>query len=172
MPTLADDAARIMRALPQRFAKYGLELNTEKTQLVNFARPRRGTGRHPDGRKPGTFSFLGFVYYWGKTFRGGYTIKRKTEGKRIARTCSSFWQVVPRSSSRLLGGSIPDAVREAAWLLPVFRCALQQLMPESGILHGETSLALLVASSRRSPPAGLEEVRRVIVGLSSPASPH
>ena len=73
---LADDAARIMRALPQRFAKYGLELNTEKSRLVNFARPRRGTGRHPDGRKPGTFSFLGFVYYWGKTFRGGYTIKR------------------------------------------------------------------------------------------------
>jgi RNA-directed DNA polymerase len=88
----ADDAARIMRALPQRFAKYGLELNTEKTQLVNFARPRRGRGQDPQGRKPGTFSFLGFVYYWGKTFRGGYTIKRKTEGKRIARTCSSFWQ--------------------------------------------------------------------------------
>jgi RNA-directed DNA polymerase len=88
----ADDAARIMRALPQRFAKYGLELNTEKTQLVNFARPRRGRGQDPQGRKPGTFSFLGFVYYWGKTFRGGYTIKRKTQGKRIARTCSSFWQ--------------------------------------------------------------------------------
>ena len=88
----ADDAARIMRALPQRFAKYGLELNTEKSRLVNFVRPRRGTGRHPDGRKPGTFSFLGFVYYWGKTFRGGYTIKRKTEGKRIARTCSSIWK--------------------------------------------------------------------------------
>ena len=88
----ADDAARIMRALPQRFAKYGLELNTEKSRLVNFARPRRGPGGPPDGGKPGTFSFLGFVYYWGKTFRGGYTIKRKTEGKRIARTCSSFWQ--------------------------------------------------------------------------------
>ncbi len=89
---LADDAARIMRALPQRFAKYGLELNTEKSRLVNFVRPQRGTGRHSDGKKPGTFSFLGFVYYWGKTFRGGYTIKRKTEGKRIARTCSSIWK--------------------------------------------------------------------------------
>jgi hypothetical protein len=87
-----EDARRIMQVLPKRFAKYGLEISTEKSKLVNFARPRRGMGRGPDGRKPGTFSFLGFVYYWGKTFRGGYTIKRKTEGKRISRTCSSIWK--------------------------------------------------------------------------------
>jgi hypothetical protein len=88
----ADDAQRIMKVLPKRFAKYGLEISTEKSKLVKFARPRRSTGRGPDGKKPSTFSFLGFVYYWGKTFRGGYTIKRKTEGKRIARTCSSIWR--------------------------------------------------------------------------------
>jgi group II intron reverse transcriptase/maturase len=87
-----EDAERIMKVLPQRFAKFGLEINTEKSKLVNFVRPRRGSGRGPDGKKPGTFCFLGFVYYWGKTFRGGYTIKRKTEGKRIARTCSSIWK--------------------------------------------------------------------------------
>ena len=86
------DARRILKVLPQRFAKFGLEINMEKSKLVNFERPRRSSGRGPDGRKPGTFSFLGFVYYWGKTFRGGYTIKRKTEGKRIARTCSSIWK--------------------------------------------------------------------------------
>ena len=44
------------------------------------------------GRKPGTFSFLGFVHYWGKTWRGGYTIKRKTEGKRLRRTLGEFWR--------------------------------------------------------------------------------
>ena len=84
------DARRILKVLPQRFAKFGLEINMEKSKLVNFVRPRRSSGRGPDGRKPGTFCFLGFVYYWGKTFRGGYTIKRKTEGKRLARTCSSI----------------------------------------------------------------------------------
>ena len=30
--------------------------------------------------------------YWGKTWKGGYTIKRKTEGKRLRRTMRSFWQ--------------------------------------------------------------------------------
>jgi group II intron reverse transcriptase/maturase len=87
-----EDAGRIMKVLPQRFARFGLEINTEKSKLVNFVRPRRSSGRGPDGKKPGTFCFLGFVYYWGKTFRGGYTIKRKTEGKRIARTSSSIWK--------------------------------------------------------------------------------
>jgi len=87
-----EDAWRIMEVLPKRFARFGLEINTEKSRLVNFARPRPPVGRGSELKKPGTFSFLGFVIYWGKTLRGGYTIKWKTEGKRLARTCSSFWQ--------------------------------------------------------------------------------
>ncbi len=83
-----EDARRIKEVLPKRFAKYGLEINTEKTKLVDFGRPQRSTS----GRKPGTFSFLGFVHYWGKTWRGSYTIKRKTEGKRLRRTLGEFWR--------------------------------------------------------------------------------
>ena len=92
-----EDARRIMNVLPKRFAKYGLEVNAEKTKLVRFTPPRRDDIPSADTRrgsaaKPeasGTFSFLGFVYYWGKTFRGGYTIKRKTEGKRLRRSMES-----------------------------------------------------------------------------------
>jgi group II intron reverse transcriptase/maturase len=87
-----EDARRIMKVLPLRFAKYGLEINTEKSALVEFTQPLRRMDRHRSRPKPGTFSFLGFVHYWGKTWRGGYTIKRKTEGKRLGRTLSSFWQ--------------------------------------------------------------------------------
>jgi RNA-directed DNA polymerase len=85
---LESDARRIMEVLPKRFAKYGLEINAEKTKLVDFGRPQRRTS----GRKPGTFSFLGFVHYWGRTWRGGYTIKRKTEGKRLRRSLGEFWR--------------------------------------------------------------------------------
>ena len=81
-----------MKVLPLRFAKYGLEINTEKSTLVEFTQPLRRMGRHRSRPKPGTFSFLGFVHYWGKTWLSGYTIKRKTEGKRLGRTLSSFWQ--------------------------------------------------------------------------------
>jgi RNA-directed DNA polymerase len=85
---LAEDARRIKDVLPKRFAKYGLEINAEKTKLVECRRPQRPAS----GRKPGTFSFLGFVHYWGKTWRGGYTIKRKTEGKRLRRTLEELWR--------------------------------------------------------------------------------
>jgi len=83
-----EDARRIKEVLPKRFAKYGLEINTEKTKLVAFGRPQRPSSGH----KAGTFSFLGFVHYWGKTWRGSYTIKRKTEGKRLRRTLGEFWR--------------------------------------------------------------------------------
>ncbi len=83
---LAEDARRIKEVLPKRFAKYGLEINAEKTTMVDFGRPQR----RRDGRKPGTFSFLGFVHDWGKTWGGGYTIKRKTEGKRLRAPWASF----------------------------------------------------------------------------------
>lgn len=84
----AEDARRMSKVLPQRFAKYGLEINTEKTKVVDFGRPQRSSAE----RQPGTFSFLGFVHSWGKTWRGSYTIKRKTEGKRLRRTLGEFWR--------------------------------------------------------------------------------
>jgi RNA-directed DNA polymerase len=85
---LESDARRIMEVLPKRFAKYGLEINAAKTKVVDFRRPQRPSS----GRTPGTFRFLGFVHYWGKTWRGGTTITRKTEGKRLRRTLGEFWR--------------------------------------------------------------------------------
>lgn len=87
-----EDARRIMEVLPKRFGKYGLQINTEKTKLVNFRRPRRGQTLRRHDSKPDTFSFLGFTHYWGKTWKGGYTIKRKTEGKRMFRSIRMFWE--------------------------------------------------------------------------------
>jgi group II intron reverse transcriptase/maturase len=89
---LQEDAEKIMRVLPKRFARYGLEINEEKTRLVDFRRPRWGYDPQKHGPKPDTFSFLGFTIYWGKTWKGGHTIKRKTETKRMTRTARNFWQ--------------------------------------------------------------------------------
>jgi group II intron reverse transcriptase/maturase len=89
---LESDAERIMRALPQRFAKYGLEINEEKTRKISFRRPPRNYSRKTHGPKPGTFNFLGFTHYWGKTRKGGYTIKWKTDRRRLNRSVKTFWQ--------------------------------------------------------------------------------
>lgn len=79
------DAEKVFRVLPKRFERYGLKIHPEKSRLVQFSRPfgRRGKG-------PGTFAFLGFDHYWGKTLKGGWTIKRKTQGKRLRRFLSGI----------------------------------------------------------------------------------
>jgi RNA-directed DNA polymerase len=79
------EAERVFRVLPKRFARYGLSIHPEKSRLVQFSRPywKRGKG-------PGSFAFLGFTHYWAKTLRGGWTIKRKTQGKRLSRFMSGI----------------------------------------------------------------------------------
>ena len=89
---LESDAQRIMKALPLRFARYGLAINEDKTRMISFRRPPLGYSRRTHGPKPGTFSFLGFTHYWGKTKKGWYTIKWKTDCRRLRRCVSSFWQ--------------------------------------------------------------------------------
>lgn len=80
-----DDADRVMRVLPKRFAKYGLTLHPEKTRMVDFNRPpsKGGDGRIPG--RPGTFELLGFLHYWARSLKGFWVIKRKTAKDRFKR---------------------------------------------------------------------------------------
>lgn len=83
-----EDAKRVMDVLAKRFARYGLTLHPEKTRLVRFERPRGPKG--PDGgESPGTFDFLGFTHYWGKSLRENWVVKRKTARARQARALKS-----------------------------------------------------------------------------------
>jgi len=77
------DARRVMRVLPARLGKYGLRVHPEKTRLVAFRRPRR---RDDDDDRPGTFTFLGFTHYWGRSRKGTPTVKRKTSKESFRRS--------------------------------------------------------------------------------------
>jgi group II intron reverse transcriptase/maturase len=83
-----DDARRVLEVLPKRLAKYGLSLHPEKTRLVAFRRPPRDGG----GRRPGTFDFLGFTYYWGRAHRGFPAVLRKTARDRFTRSLRAVAQ--------------------------------------------------------------------------------
>jgi len=74
-----DDARRVLRALPKRFARYGLELHPEKTKLVRFK---------PVGGE--SFEFLGFTHVWSRSRRGRYYVKRRTARSRLARGVQSL----------------------------------------------------------------------------------
>ncbi len=73
-----EDAQRIRNTLGKRLEKYKLQLNEEKTKLVSFDKELAR-----QGIKQGTFDFLGFTFYWGKS-RSGRTIpKLRTRGKTM-----------------------------------------------------------------------------------------
>jgi group II intron reverse transcriptase/maturase len=79
------EAERVFKVLPKRFERYGLSIHPEKSRMVQFSRPFGKAGKGP-----GSFAFLGFTHYWAKTLRGGWTIKRKTQGKRLSRFMSGI----------------------------------------------------------------------------------
>jgi hypothetical protein len=74
------DALRVLKVLPERFGKYGLELHPDKTRLLDFRRRDRG-----NPTKPGTFDFLGFAHYWSHSRSGKWIVKQRTAKDRFSR---------------------------------------------------------------------------------------
>jgi RNA-directed DNA polymerase len=79
-----EDAERFWADLRDRLAEFSLELNAEKTRLIEFgrhaARDRKGRGLG----KPETFRFLGFTHVCEKTRKSGrFKLKRITDSKRM-----------------------------------------------------------------------------------------
>jgi len=72
-----EDASTLLEKATTRFKDYGLTIHPEKTRIVDFRHPWKTQD------KPQTFDFLGFTHYWAKTRRGGYAVKRKTQGKKF-----------------------------------------------------------------------------------------
>jgi RNA-directed DNA polymerase len=90
---MLEDAERVYAVLFRRFEKYGLNLHEEKTRLVRFGQPRGGPEDSAgEGTPPGTFDFLGFTHYWGKTRKGGWVIRRRTSRKRLTRSLKAISQ--------------------------------------------------------------------------------
>jgi group II intron reverse transcriptase/maturase len=73
----SNDAIKIKNTLEKRLAKFKLELNKEKTKLVSFSKRAFASGI-----KQGTFDFLGFTFYFGKSQKGYPIAKIKTSKKR------------------------------------------------------------------------------------------
>ena len=56
------DARRLLEALKERLAKFGLALNEEKTRLIEFGRFAAERRERAGLRRPETFNFLGFTH--------------------------------------------------------------------------------------------------------------
>jgi RNA-directed DNA polymerase len=82
---LEADARKALDVLPKRFGKYGLALHPEKTRLVQFRRPPWMSSRPDRTNGPGSFDFLGFTHYWGRSRKDAWVVKRKTAPSRFGR---------------------------------------------------------------------------------------
>ncbi len=77
------DAERFLSEFQDRLVKFGLELHSDKTRLIEFGRfavrhrKQRGEG------KPETFTFLGFTHFCGQLTTGTFTVWRITAQKRM-----------------------------------------------------------------------------------------
>ena len=68
-----NEAKQVYQLLIERLAKFGLEMEQEKTRIVPFGR-FKGTKE--------TFDFLGFMHYNGTTRNGKYTVGHKMSKKK------------------------------------------------------------------------------------------
>lgn len=87
------DAERFRQELRERLGKFGLELNADKTRLIELERFADSNRRERGKGKPETFDFLGFTYICGKNSKTGYfEVRRKTAAKRMSQKLQEIKQ--------------------------------------------------------------------------------
>lgn len=72
------DAEHVKKALAKRLARYKLKMNEDKTHYVGFSKIL-----YRQGKSQGTFDFLGFKFYLGRSRNGVVIPKVRTSGSRI-----------------------------------------------------------------------------------------
>jgi RNA-directed DNA polymerase len=91
--TCEEDARRVLDVLPKRFGKYGLTIHPDKTRLLAFQPPDRSDRSDSSpGSELGTFDFLGFTHYWGRSRKGVWVVKRRTAPSRLRRAMETIAQ--------------------------------------------------------------------------------
>lgn len=121
-----DDAERFHSELRARLARFALELNAEKTRLIEFGRFADRSRRARGLGKPETFDFLGFTHICVKTRAGRFKLKRVTSKKRML----AKLREVRASLMRRRHLPVPE---QGAWLGSVVRGHLNYYaVPDNG----------------------------------------
>ena len=79
------DARKMIVALRERLAAFGLTLHEDKTRLIEFGRLSTELRQARGDRRPETFAFLGFTHYCARSREGRFVVKRRTDRKRLTR---------------------------------------------------------------------------------------
>ena len=109
------EAERYYRELQERLSKYGLEIETSKSRLLEFGRYARERRKRRGEGRPETFDFLVFTFYCGETLEGKYCVIPRTNSKRFRKSLKemNLWlkhnrniplkELMPRLNQKLVG---------------------------------------------------------------------
>lgn len=87
-----DEAEEFVRRLKERVEEFGLSLNLDKSRVVDFSRK---------SHERGTFNFLGFTFYWGRSGRDHRpTLKVRTSMKALRKKIQDFTNWIRENRSR------------------------------------------------------------------------
>ena len=90
-----EDAEEFYERLKHRVMHFGLELEESKSRLIGFGRHAQERSRK-NGKKPETFTFLGFTHYCSKSRNGKFRVKRKTNKKKFAKKCREVHRAIAK----------------------------------------------------------------------------
>lgn len=76
------EAEKYFKEMQQRLGKYGLEIETSKSRLLEFGRYAKERRRKRGEGKPETFDFLGFTFHCGENQAGNFCVIPRTSRKR------------------------------------------------------------------------------------------
>ena len=79
-----EDVERYYALLKERLKKFNLELEENKSRMIEFGKYAEVNSKRKYGRKPETFNFLGFTFYCSKGRRNKeFCVKLKTNSKKF-----------------------------------------------------------------------------------------
>jgi len=78
-----EEAEAYYREMGKRMQRFGLEIESSKSRLLEFGRYAEERRRRRGEGKPETFDFLGFTFYCGKSRGGKFCVKPRTSRKKF-----------------------------------------------------------------------------------------
>ena len=152
-----EDAERFWAELRDRLAKFGLELNAEKTRLIEFGRHAARDRKARGLGKPETFQFLGFTHICGKTQEVGAVQAQadhrlKAGARQAARGQTRDGEADASAHPR--AGSL--ARQRPARALQLLRGARQHRGAQRLPQRDHPALAQIASASQPATPADLE----------------
>lgn len=88
-----EEAGEFYKHLKCRMGHFGMTLEESKTRLIEFGRFAEERCRRK-GRKPETFTFLGFTHYCSHGRNGKFRVKRKTSRKKFTKKCKEVHRLI------------------------------------------------------------------------------